>query len=74
MSDQPKPDGQPEISHETRLLILTRARVLNRELIARFSAADEDLDRGEHYTVLGALILADVQLQHLRGLLRVLET
>jgi len=74
MSDHPKPDGRPEISSETRLLILTRARVLNRELLARFAAAEEDLDRGQHHAVLGALLLADVQLQHMRGLLRALET
>ena len=74
MTDQQNTDGQSEISHEIRLLILTRARVLNRELMARFSAADTDLEHGEHVAVLGALILADVQLQHLRGLLRVLET
>lgn len=74
MSDQPKTDGHSDISPETRLLILTRARNLNRELMARFSSIEQDLERGEHHAVLGALILADVQLQHMRGLLRVLHT
>jgi hypothetical protein len=73
MSDQPHPTGNPDLTPETRLFILARARTLNRELLVRLYAADEDFESGRHDAVIGALVLADVQLQHLRSLVRILE-
>lgn len=74
MSEKPDPDPQPELGPEFRLLILFRARALNRELLTRFSAAEEDFDRGQHHAVLGSVVLAEIQLEHMRSLLRILET
>jgi hypothetical protein len=74
MSDQSSPDPQPELNVDFRLLLLLRARVLNRELLDRFSSAEEDFERGRHHAVLGSVVLAEIQLAHMRSLLRVLET
>ena len=74
MSDRNNPGGNPDLSPELRRLILTRAGALIKDLLARFSAAEEDLEKGLHLAVLGGLVLAEIQLQHLRSLLRLLET
>jgi len=74
MSDRTNGSGNPDLSPDTRQLLLNRARNLNRELVVRLHAAEENFDAGEHHAVLGALVLADVQLQHLRAIVRVLES
>jgi hypothetical protein len=74
MNDNASPDPQPELNLDFRLLILLRARTLNRDLLARFSAAEEDFERGQHHAVLGSIVLAEIQLEHMRSLLRILET
>jgi hypothetical protein len=74
MSDLPNGGGNPDLSPDTRQLFLHRARILNRELVVRLHAAEADFDAGEYHAVLGALVLADVQLQHLRAIVRVLES
>jgi len=73
MSDQQKPGGNPDLNPEVRRHILTRAGTLSRELLARLYDADQELKAGDHETVIGMLVLADLQLQHLRSLVRTLE-
>lgn len=73
MNERPHSGGNPDLIPEVRRHILARARTLNRELLARLYDAEKDLEAGEHETVLGTLVLADLQLQHLRSLVRILE-
>lgn len=73
MSDHQQSGGNPDLNPEVRRHILTRARALNRELLARLYDAEKEFEAGDHETVIGMLVLADLQLQHLRSLVRVLE-
>lgn len=73
MNERPHSGGNQDLIPEVRRHILARARTLNREILARLYDAEKDLEAGEHETVLGALVLADLQLQHLRSLVRILE-
>ena len=68
MTDTDHPDLDPE----TQQFILKRARVASRELAMRISSAAEALAAGSYRPVLGDLVLAEVQLLHLRCLVRIL--
>lgn len=57
-----------DIRPETRLFILNRAKGLAEELMERISSTTDALDQGDHRGVLGDLVLADIQLQHLRAI------
>jgi hypothetical protein len=63
-----------DIRPETRLFILNRAKTLAEELMERISSATDALDADDHRGVLGDLVLAEIQLQHLRAIVRLLAT
>jgi hypothetical protein len=63
-----------DIRPETRLFILNRAKMLAEELMERISSATDALDKDDHRGVLGDLVLAEIQLQHLRAIVRLLAT
>ena len=63
-----------DISPETRLFIRNRAKRLAGELMTRLSSAGNDLEKDDHRAVLGELALAEIQLQHLRAIVRLLAT
>lgn len=66
--------NHPDIDRATRLFILNRAKALAGELRGRISLSGEALEQGDHRTVLGELALAEIQLQHLRAIVRLLAT
>ena len=63
-----------DVNPETRLFIRDRAKRLAGELMTRLSSAAHELDKDDHRAVLGDLVLAEIQLQHLRAIVRLLAT
>jgi hypothetical protein len=63
-----------DVGPETRLFIRSRAKRLARELLTQLASAAQELDKDDHRAVLGDLALAEIQLQHLRAIVRLLAT
>lgn len=63
-----------DVGPETRTFIRIRAKRLAGELMTRLLSAGNDLEKDDHHAVLGELALAEIQLQHLRAIVRLLAT
>lgn len=70
MNDRNHPDLDPA----TRLFILNRGKAAAGDLIGRLSSAANGLEKDDYRGVLGEIALAEIQLQHLRAIVRLLAT
>jgi hypothetical protein len=66
--------NHPDLDRATYLFILNRGRAAAGDLIGRLTSAASALEKNDHLAVLGELALAEIQLQHLRAIVRLLAT
>jgi len=66
--------NHPDLDPATHLFILNRGKAAVGDLIGRLTAAAGDLEKDDWRAVLGEIALAEVQLQHLRAIVRLLAT
>lgn len=67
---EPRPHDPDEAIRER---ILSRAKAINEEILARLRTAAQDLEAGEHRAALGALDGIEAQLTIMRGVLLLLQ-
>jgi len=63
-----------DVDAAIRKRIIERAKVINTEILTRFSLAADDLDNNQHRAALGALDGLEKQIETFRSLLRLIET